>query len=69
MARIKVLETKEFKFEGERFSIPAKVEIKGCVYNTEMDAYFRIGELHKLDIEELEDLTLWRNTSILKTTL
>jgi len=66
MARIKVLETKEFEFEGERFNIPAKVEIKGCVYNTEIDAYFRIGEIHKLDIEELEDLTFGEIPQFLK---
>lgn len=56
--RVRVLETGEINFEGKRCLIPVKVEIKGRVYETEMeDEYLPISEIHELDIEELGDLT------------
>lgn len=56
MLKIKVLETEEFEFEGERFSIPVKVEINGREYDVKWENDF--GEIHELNVEDLKELRL-----------
>jgi len=53
---IKVVETEEFEFEGERCSIPTKIEINGREYMVEWED--GIEEIYELNVEDLKELRL-----------